>query len=150
MEAARAAGIWSRAQSSMRIDTSAAVYHDWYTTCVNDWRVVFYKTSAGASPVEEYIDTLHADDAARIIHRLEILEELGTSMRMPDARKLEDSPLWELRIRGQTAYRVFYVAIEGRRMLVLHAFQKKSQKTPRREIRTAEQRLMDYQGRMRS
>jgi phage-related protein len=42
---------------------------------------------------------------------------------------------------------VLYIAISGRRFLLLHAFTKKTEQTPEREIRLAVDRLEDYRRR---
>jgi len=50
----------------------------------------------------------------------------------------------ELRVRGEGAtVRVFYFVRKSDALLVFHAFQKKSQKTPQREINLARQRLQE-------
>jgi phage-related protein len=50
----------------------------------------------------------------------------------------------ELRVRGEGAtVRVFYYVRKADAILVFHAFQKKSQKTPSREIHLARQRLQE-------
>jgi phage-related protein len=52
--------------------------------------------------------------------------------------------LWELREESQTnIYRIVYVFYTGRRVVFLHGFQKKSQKTPSRELATA-RRYQDF------
>jgi phage-related protein len=49
--------------------------------------------------------------------------------------------LWELREESRTnIYRVVYFFFSGRRIVLLHGFQKKSQRTPRGEFETARQR----------
>ena len=66
---------------------------------------------------------------------------------MPHARPVRDK-LWEVRCHGPNQqHRVLYVAIEGQRFLFLHGFTKKTQATPERDIRAAEQRLVDWQSR---
>ena len=107
------------------------------------WELVFYTTVAGNSPVFEFIEELSDDDTARVTDELELLQALGVRLGMPHARRLEGSDLWEIRTRGRVHHRIFYVAISGRRMLLLHGFTKKTEKTPAREIRTAEARLSD-------
>ena len=63
--------------------------------------------------------------------------------REPLVKHLE-GPLWELREESQTnIYRIIYVFHTGRRIVFLHGFQKKSQKTPRREIEIAAARYRD-------
>jgi DNA-binding XRE family transcriptional regulator len=50
--------------------------------------------------------------------------------------------LWELREESRTdIYRVIYCFVTGRRVLLIHGFQKKTQRTPRGEIEIAERRL---------
>ena len=54
----------------------------------------------------------------------------------------------EIRIRTGTAHRVFVVTKLEEAIYVLHAFEKKSQKTPQREIELAKRRYQDVmQGR---
>lgn len=110
------------------------------------WEIVFYESPGGRSPVEDSLDDLTDEQADRVLRDLEFLEQLGTSLGMPNARPLVGG-MWELRITGRIHHRVLYVAISGRRILVLHAFTKKTRKTPPQELRTAQTRLADWQGR---
>ncbi len=53
----------------------------------------------------------------------------------------------EIRIRTENAYRVFYVARFSEAIYVLHAFQKKTQKTAKKDIQIGQQRykqLIEY------
>lgn len=53
----------------------------------------------------------------------------------------------EIRIRTEDAYRVFYVAKFAEAVYVLHAFQKKTQKTPKLDIEIGQRRyqqLLQY------
>jgi phage-related protein len=45
------------------------------------------------------------------------------------------SGIREIRIHGAGAHRVFYVAAHGEAIYVLHAFEKKTQKTAARDVR---------------
>lgn len=61
-------------------------------------------------------------------------------LRMPAARPLEKG-LWELRLRGKNRIgRTIYFTIQGQRVILLRAFIKKTQKTPRSEIEIAWER----------
>ena len=52
--------------------------------------------------------------------------------------------LFELRLKGAEGIaRVFYCTLVGRRIVMLHGFVKKTQKTPPRERRIAEARLKE-------
>lgn len=46
-----------------------------------------------------------------------------------------DGPLWEMRLKGRSGIaRAVYVTATGMRIVVVHVFAKKTQKTPRKEI----------------
>jgi phage-related protein len=81
-------------------------------------------------------------DYARLI---ELLAEHGPSLRLPHSRAFGDG-LFELRPRGRSGIgRAFYCFMLGRRVVVLHAFIKKSQETPDRELRLARKRRKELQ-----
>ncbi len=62
---------------------------------------------------------------------------------MPHVRPL-GGKLWEMRLPGQAGIgRALYVAAAGRRLVVLHAFLKKTPKTPKRAIELARARLKE-------
>ncbi len=103
------------------------------------WRIVFYQDQRSECPPLEFIDRLGAADRAKIDRCLELLAELGTRIQAPHAKHLEDA-LWELR---PTPHRLIYFAHTGRVFVILHAFTKKTQKTPRREIGIARRRMQD-------
>ena len=78
---------------------------------------------------------------ARIVDRIESqgLESLG----MPLVRHIEGK-LWELRASGKNAEgRALYVAARGRRVVIVLALIKKTEKTPPRIIRLALERAKD-------
>jgi phage-related protein len=102
------------------------------------WRVEFYHDARGKSPVEEFLASLPARERAALFRALQLLEMLGPALGMPHARPIEG--LWELRAG---AGRAFYVAMKGRRFVVLHGYRKKSQRAPRQEIETALRRWED-------
>jgi phage-related protein len=111
---------------------------------MSNWTVENYIDARGRSPVEEFFDQLPANDRARIDQTIGLLEEFGLQPGPPYVKHLEGK-LWELRVRaGRRSYRVIYFAFTGQRFILLHAFLKKTQKTPRREIATAKRRLTDF------
>lgn len=118
----------------------------WYTGAVSEWRLVYYKTAAGRSPVREYIAGLDARERTRVTFDLDLLETFGLELGAPYVRSL-GSKLWELRTTGSTQHRVVYFAAPGKRMVLLHAFVKRTQKTPQAEIEIAMRRMADYQER---
>jgi phage-related protein len=112
------------------------------------WEIVFYESASGRAPVREYIDALSTSDAARVAVGLRLLAQSGTALGMPHVRPVVGTELWELRIRGRVQHRVLYLAVSGRRMLLLHAFEKKTDETPARAIETALHRLADHRRRL--
>lgn len=81
---------------------------------------------------------------ARLVRLLETVESLGLErMREPHVKHLEGK-LWELRVKASEGIaRGIYVAISGRRVVVLHVFVKKTQKTPLRALEIARARLTE-------
>lgn len=74
---------------------------------------------------------------------LRILQD-GGQLGMPQSKPMKQvSPsAFELRVKDRDGiYRVFYVLFDKNRILVPHAFVKKTQKTPHQEIETAQKRL---------
>lgn len=114
---------------------------------MDEWKLVFYETAVGNSPVLDFLGELPKADSARVARELKLLQTLGIQLGMPHVRHLKGSELWELRIRGRLHHRILYVAIRGKRMLLLHGFTKKSENTPARAIQTATTRLADYRER---
>ena len=91
---------------------------------------------------EPELKALPLDMRARFVHVAELLQEFGPQrVGMPHIRPLEGK-LWEMRMRGRDGIaRAVYAAIQGRRLLVLHVFVKKTQTTPRSALETARKRL---------
>lgn len=92
--------------------------------------------------VDDEIDRLAVGLRARLLRLLVTVERVGLDqMREPHVKHLEGK-LWELRVSAQEGIaRGLYVTASGRRVVVLHVFEKKSQKTPRRAIELALERM---------
>lgn len=100
--------------------------------------VRFFRTEAGNEPVREFLRELSQTD--RKIIGTDIKEaQFGWPLGMPLVRKM-GKDLWEVRshLEGRIA-RVLFTVKEGH-MVLLHAFIKKAQKTPRSDIDTARAR----------
>jgi phage-related protein len=91
---------------------------------------------------ETELMTMPADIQARFVHIAEMLQEFGPhAVGLPHVRFLQDK-LWEMRLKGRdNIARAIYVAQTGKRLVVLHVFIKKTEKTPHRALRTAAERL---------
>jgi phage-related protein len=94
--------------------------------------------------VEAEIMALPADMQARYLRLADLIEAHGLDRIGAPHIKHLDGKLWELRITGRDGIaRAIYVTATGRRVVVLHAFVKKTQKTPRQALETARKRLQE-------
>ena len=108
------------------------------------WTTEFYTDEQGRAPVEEFFDTVPNKERAAILRVLDFLEEFGVQLGSPYVKHLKGK-LWELRVRTRgKAYRIIYFAYTGQRFILLHAFLKKTKKTPKAELRIAEARFLDF------
>jgi phage-related protein len=109
-----------------------------------EWSIVFYVTQGGDEPVREFLESLDLRTQARFAWSIEQLRIRNVQAREPLVRHPQEK-IWELRRESRTnIYRLFYSFLPGWRILFLHGFQKKTQKTPRREIEIAQARLADF------
>ena len=94
------------------------------------------------SAVDTEIAALPVALRARLVRLLEMIENVGLeALRAPHVKHL-DGKLWELRVRADSGIaRGIYVTAATRRVVVLHVFEKKSRKTPRRALATARERM---------
>ncbi len=94
--------------------------------------------------VDQELEDLPADQKARFLRIAELIEQKGLDqVREPYVKHLQ-GPLWEIRMKGRDGIsRALYVTATGRRVVVVRVFVKKTQKTPRREIRLALQRAKE-------
>ena len=91
------------------------------------------------------IESWPVDVLADYTRIVELLIEHGPNLKLPYSRAFGDG-LFELRPRGRSGIgRVFYCFLVGKRIVVLHAFIKKSRQTPAREIKLARKRLKEIQ-----
>src|SRR3989344_3965770 len=103
------------------------------------WKVLFFQTPRGKYPVKEFIEKQDRNTVAKINLSIRLLIDYGPFLKPPDIKKLQNK-LYELRIQGKSSVRIFYTIIKGEYYL-LHAFIKKSQKTPPKELKVALDRM---------
>jgi len=109
-----------------------------------EWSVEFYERQDGTSPVREFLEQLDDKTQARFIWSIEQLRLRNVQAGEPLARHVEGK-LWELRRASSgNLYRLLYFFFSGQRIVFVHGFQKKTEKTPRREIEIAETRMRDF------
>ena len=107
------------------------------------WEVLFYQTARSESPIEDFLNELSEKARAKCIAYLKRLEDSGFQLPRSIIAKVRGE-IWELRPEwGGVEYRFFYVAIVERRIVVLHAIQKQSQKLREKDIELAEKRYAE-------
>jgi phage-related protein len=106
---------------------------------------VFFRTAAGAEPVREWLKSL-ADTDRRILGRDIATAEFGWPIGMPLCKSL-GAGLWEIRsdLPGARIARVMFCAARGR-MVLLHGFVKKSQRTPPPDLALGRRRMKEIEG----
>jgi len=94
--------------------------------------------------VDAEISGLPKDMQAAFLRLAERIEAVGLErMGQPHVKHLQDK-LWEMRFTGRDGIgRAIYVTAIGRRVVVVHAFVKKTQKTPRAALELAERRAKE-------
>jgi phage-related protein len=142
------------------------MYRIWYTGCVSRQpksqapadrplahaenqgkRVpaIFYRTEAGGEPVREWLKGLSGDDRKRIGEDIKTVE-FGWPIGMPVCKALGQG-MHEVRTRltdNRIARVLFYIDKRGR-MVLLHGFVKKTQKTPDKDLDLAKNNKIAHQ-----
>lgn len=104
--------------------------------------VNFFISDKGNEPVREWLKSLPIDDKKAIGADIRTVQ-MGYPIGMPLLRKLAPD-LWEVRSKITNGIARVIVTIDGNRMVLLHGFIKKSQKTPQTDLDTAKARLAQY------
>jgi len=118
------------------------VYLYWYTLAMPVQRpipVVFFRLDSGREPVREWLKDLDLEGRKVIGSDIKTLQ-LGWPVGMPLARKIAGD-LWELRSRLRSGIARTFFTLHARKIVLLHGFVKKSQKTSTKELAIAKRRL---------
>lgn len=102
------------------------------------WSIEYY-----SEEVQRKILSLPSGLLARYLRLTDLMLEFGSNLGMPHTKFLEDG-LIELRVKSKEGIaRVFYCTLIEKRIMMLHSFIKKSNKTPRKEIQIAKKRMKE-------
>ena len=101
--------------------------------------------ASGSCPVEEFLESLTPKQAQKTTWVLRLIEELPTIPSSYLKKLVNTDDIWEVRVvAGNNIFRLLGF-FDGPKLVVLnHAFQKKTQKTPLTAIKIAEARKKDY------
>ena len=103
-----------------------------------NWKVTFF-----SDRVEADINALPVGLVARFLRYAERMEVYGPDLGMPHTRSMGDG-LFELRLKAAEGIaRLFFCTVVGRRIVLLHQFVKKSEGTPKRELKVAQNRMKE-------
>ena len=102
-----------------------------------------YRIEYDSEDVEQEVLALADTLAARYIVLTRRMTAVGANLGPPHTDAIGDG-LFELRLKGADGIaRVFFCTLIGRRIMMLHSFIKKSQKTPLRELDVARKRMKE-------
>lgn len=94
--------------------------------------------------LQEAVLALPAGLLARYLQLTDRMLEYGPDLGMPHTRAM-GSGLFELRLKSQEGIgRVFYCTLVGRRIVMLHQFVKKTNRTPPKELAVACKRMKEW------
>jgi phage-related protein len=94
------------------------------------WTVCFLNAE-----IKAVLDALPPDIRASFQRIVELIQAHGLDRVHEPYLKHLEGPLWEMRLKGKSGIaRAVYITAAGMRIVVVHAFVKKTQKTPRHEI----------------
>lgn len=103
-----------------------------------EWQIIYYN-----SKLEKEILNLATGLLARYLRLTDLLLELGSNLGLPHTRSMGNG-LFELRVKSKEGIaRVFFCTKVGKKIVMLHSFIKKSQKTPKKEIAIAKNRMSE-------
>ena len=108
-------------------------------------KVLFYQTTTKQKPIEDFLDSLSSKQAQKVTWVLKLVEDLERVPSIYFKKMVNTQDLWEVRaVVGSNIFRLIGF-FDGPNLVILaHAFQKKTQKTPKQAIKIAEERKKEY------
>ena len=107
--------------------------------------IQFYRSESGNCPVEQFLDSLSGKQTQKVIWVLQLIEEMEVIPTRYFKKLVNTDDLWEVRVQaGNNIFRLLGFIEDNEIVILNHAFQKKTQKTPKKEIQIAENRKKKY------
>ncbi|MCM1047875.1 MAG: type II toxin-antitoxin system RelE/ParE family toxin [Clostridiales bacterium] len=117
---------------------------------MDKFEVEFYTKDNGEKPAKEFILSLDTKMRAKILGIISVLEEKGNQLREPYSKHLTDG-IFEIRGKvGTDITRVLYFFYYDKKIIMTNGFVKKTQETPKNEIKLAKAYRKDYLERVKS
>ncbi len=113
--------------------------------------IIFYRTDADRCPVEEFLDSLSGKQAQKIAWVLRIVRDIEPVPPQYFKKLTNTDDIWEIRAAaGSNAFRFLGFFDNGDLIILTNGFQKKTQETPKHEIKLAEQRKKEFLNRRKN
>ena len=104
-----------------------------------NWEITYHDEK-----LQEAVLALPAGLLARYLHLTDRMLQYGPDLGMPHTRAM-GAGLFEMRLKSQEGIgRVFYCTLLARRIVMLHQFVKKTDKTPAKEMAVARKRMKEW------
>lgn len=117
---------------------------------MDKFEVEFYTKDSGEKPAKDFILSLDIKMRAKLMGVVNILEEMGNQLREPYSKHLEDG-IFEIRGKiGTDITRVLYFFYYDRKIILTNGFVKKTQRTPKQEIKLAKAYRKDFLERVKN
>ena len=102
------------------------------------WKITFY-----SARVEKETLSFPPGILADLLHIFDMIEDIGPNLGKPYTAPMGQG-LFEVRARGKEGIgRSLFCTIKGKEMIILNSFIKKSQKTPKQELKLARKRMKE-------
>ena len=104
-------------------------------------KIQFFRPKSGKCPIEVFLDSLNSKQAQKVIWVLQLIEDVEVIPVQYFKKLVNTDDIWEVRVQsGSNIFRLLGFC-DGESLVILnHAFQKKTQKTPLKEIKLSEAR----------
>ncbi len=111
----------------------------------NEYKVYYYRNSQNNKvPVLGYISELQIKDRLKVLKYIDFLRDNKGILDEPYSKHIKGK-IRELRVDfSQNKHRIFYIAVVGKKIILLHSFLKKTAKIPKQEITRALNNFEDY------
>ena len=107
-------------------------------------KLYFYYNANNKSRVREFYSSLNIKIQSKLLAYINLLISQNGQLGLPYTKYIDDK-IWELRVDfDKNYYRIFYFIFDGKKIILLHGFSKKTNKTPRNELNKARNRHQDY------
>ncbi len=108
-------------------------------------KIIFYVTQKGKRPVKDFLDSLTDKQAQKVLWVFRLIRDLNIIPKEYLKKLVNTDDIWEVRIKsGNNIFRILCFFDKGDLIVLTNGFAKKTQKTPKNEIKLAEKRKQEY------